>query len=320
MDQTHAKPTEVLQRSTDETLTRACSTTCATSYDLHSFCTQHPCSDGGNPIGGLLQGTNGNFYGTASGSTAANYGTVFGLSIGLGPFVSFVRTSDKVGKNVEILGQGFTGTTRVLFSGRPAHFAVKSDTFLTATVPARATTGFVSVSTPGGTLKSNQKFRVTPQITSFMPPSGTMGTLVTITGASLAQTRKVTFGGVAATSFTVDSDTQVAATVPSGAKTGKIAITTPGGKAMSTTSFLVAPQIISFSPPSGPVGTPVTITGVSLLQTTQVTFGGVVAKQFTVNSDTEVDATVPTGAVTGPIGITTPGGTATSATSFIVTQ
>jgi hypothetical protein len=89
---------------------------------------------------------------------------------------------------------------------------------------------------------------------------------------------------------------------------------------MSATSFLVVPQIISFSPPSGPVGTSVTITGVSLLQTTQVTFGGVVANQFIVNSDTQVVASVPTGAVTGPIGITTPGGTATSATSFTVTQ
>ena len=287
---------------------------------LHNFCTEHPCQDGGNPIGGLLQGTNGKFYGTATGYQSGNYGTIFRMSVGLRPFVSFVRSSGKVGKNVGILGQGFTGTTGVLFSGRPANFAVKSNTFLTATVPAGATTGFVSVTTPGDTLKSNQRFRVTPQITSFMPPSGTVGASVTITGASLTQTRKVMFGGVAATSFTVDSDTQVATTVPSGARTGKIAITTPGGKAMSATSFLVTPQIISFSPPSGPVGTPVTITGVSLLQTTQVTFGGVVANQFTVNSDTQVVATVPTGAVTGPIGITTPGGTATSATSFTVTQ
>jgi len=287
---------------------------------LHTFCTEHPCQDGGNPIGGLLQGTNGNFYGTATGYQGANYGTIFKLSVGLKPFVSFIRSSDKVGKNVEVLGQGFTGTTSVLFSGRSAQFVVKSDTFLAATVPAGAMTGFVSVATPGGTLKSNQRFRVTPQIASFTPPTGIVGTSVTITGASLTQTRKVTFGGVAATSFTVDSDTQVAAVVPSGAETGKIVINTPGGKARSATSFLVTPQILSFSPPSGPVGTLVTITGVSLLQTTKVTFGGVATTQFTVNSDTQVAATVPTGAVTGPIGITTPGGTAISATNFVVTE
>jgi hypothetical protein len=48
----------------------------------------------------------------------------------------------------------------------------------------------------------------------------------------------VKFGTVAAT-FTVNSDTQVTATVPTGAVTGKISITTPGGTAMSTTNFTV---------------------------------------------------------------------------------
>jgi hypothetical protein len=50
---------------------------------------------------------------------------------------------------------------------------------------------------------------------------------------------KVTFGGVAATSFTVNSDTRVTATVSAGAKTGKIAVTTKGRNATSTTSFTV---------------------------------------------------------------------------------
>jgi len=63
----------------------------------------------------------------------------------------------------------------------------------------------------------------------------------------------------------------------------------------------------------------VTITGVSLTQTTQVTFGGVKATTFAATSDTQVTATVPTGAVTGKIAITTAGGTAKSATSFTVT-
>jgi hypothetical protein len=60
-----------------------------------------------------------------------------------------------------------------------------------------------------------------------------------ITGTSLQQASAVKFGGKAATAFTVNSDTQVTATVPSGAVTGKIAITTPGGTATSSTSFTV---------------------------------------------------------------------------------
>jgi hypothetical protein len=62
---------------------------------------------------------------------------------------------------------------------------------------------------------------------------------VTITGVSLAQASKVTFGGVKATTFTVNSDTQVTADVPTGAKTGKIVITTPGGTAASPEVFAV---------------------------------------------------------------------------------
>jgi hypothetical protein len=58
-------------------------------------------------------------------------------------------------------------------------------------------------------------------------------------GVSLTQTTKVTFGGVTATSFTVNSDTNVTAIVPTGAKTGKIVVTTPGGTATSPTRFTV---------------------------------------------------------------------------------
>jgi hypothetical protein len=68
-----------------------------------------------------------------------------------------------------------------------------------------------------------------------------LGTSVVITGTSLLQTTKVTFGGVGATAFTVNSDTTVTATVPTGAKTGKIAITTQGGTAQSAANFTVTP-------------------------------------------------------------------------------
>jgi hypothetical protein len=82
-------------------------------------------------------------------------------------------------------------------------------------------------------------FKVTPTLLSFSPTSGTVGTPVVLTGTGLTQTTKVTFGGVAATTFTVDSDTQVTADVPTGAVTGKIGITTRGGTAKSRTSFTV---------------------------------------------------------------------------------
>jgi len=95
-------------------------------------------------------------------------------------------------------------------------------------------------------------------------------------------------------------------------------VTTPGGVLTSNRKFLVIPQITSFAPISGPVGTKVAITGAGFTGTTKVTFGAT-ATSFTVNSNTQVTATVPTGAVTGKISITTAGGTATSATVFTVT-
>jgi hypothetical protein len=95
-------------------------------------------------------------------------------------------------------------------------------------------------------------------------------------------------------------------------------VTTPGGVLTSNRKFLVIPQITSFAPISGPVGTKVVITGAGFTGTTKVTFGAT-ATSFTVNGNTQVTATVPTGAVTGKISITTAGGTATSATVFTVT-
>ena len=67
------------------------------------------------------------------------------------------------------------------------------------------------------------------------------GTAVVITGTSLTGATSVSFGGVKAITFTVDSDTQITATVPTGAKTGKIQVKTAGGSATSATSFTVLP-------------------------------------------------------------------------------
>ncbi len=290
-------------------------TPAGTETILYNFCVVSGCTDGFAPETPLVQHTNGKFYG----NTIGNGGVFYSLDMGLQPFARLVTWSAKVGKTVEILGQGFTGTTVVSFNGVHATFSVVSDTYLTATLPAGALTGTVAVTTPTGTLNSDRKFLVTPQITSIAPTTGIVGSSVTITGVSLTQATKVTIGGKAAT-FTVNSDTKITAKVPVGAKTGqKITITTPGGAATSATTFTVVPSITGFSPSSGPVGTLVKITGNTFTGTTSVTFGGVAATSFTVVKDTEVDATVPAGAVTGPIAVTTAGGTATSATNFTVT-
>lgn len=124
---------------------------------LYSF----PTAVGKNPTANLLQATSGLFYGSAQAGGPNGYGAIFGLNMGLGPFITFVQPTAKVGKSAEILGQGFTGTTSVTFNGLPAtSFAVKSDTYMTAVVPTGATTGPVVVTEPTGTLTSNVNFRI----------------------------------------------------------------------------------------------------------------------------------------------------------------
>jgi len=99
---------------------------------------------------------------------------------------------------------------------------------------------------------------------------------------------------------------KAALSITDGAGTQNVALTGTGEQ-----------TITNFTPASGPVGTPVTITGTAFTGTTKVTFGGV-ASSFTVNSETQITATVPTGAKTGKIGITTNGVTVDSKTSFTV--
>ena len=77
-----------------------------------------------------------------------------------------------------------------------------------------------------------------PLVLSFSPASGKAGAVVTIGGTSFNYARSVTFNGVAA-AFSVRSGTTIVATVPAGATTGPIRVTTPFGSGLSRTRFFV---------------------------------------------------------------------------------
>jgi len=134
---------------------------------LHNFCVQTIvdaiCIDGDNVVG-LMQATDGNFYGVTNfggPNTNNNYGTVYRLSVGLGPFVALQTAIGREGVTVGILGTNLTGSTGVTFNGTPATFTVNSTgTAITATVPTGATTGTVTVTTPNGVLSSNKRYTV----------------------------------------------------------------------------------------------------------------------------------------------------------------
>jgi uncharacterized repeat protein (TIGR03803 family) len=127
---------------------------------LYNFCSQTNCTDGLKPLGGLVQATDGNFYGTTWQGGPTSGGTVFSLGVGLGLFVKTEPTSGMVGADVIILGNNLTGATSVTFNGKAATFKVVSSTEITTTVPSSVTTGKLKLKTPSGTLTSNVNFRV----------------------------------------------------------------------------------------------------------------------------------------------------------------
>jgi len=215
------------------------STTGTGFQDLHDFQT----ATGDTPSSALLLHTNGTIYGqTSHGGTHVAYGTIFSFANNLIAFVTpLVLRSARVGASVSLLGQGFSTATAVTFGTTAATYTVASDTFLTAKPVAGSTTAQITVKEPAGNLLTPLKFKIAPTITSFSPTSGPVGTSVVITGMSLSQATAVRFGTVSATTFTVNSNTQVTATVPTGAVTGKISIATPGGTAASATAFTVTP-------------------------------------------------------------------------------
>jgi len=128
-----------------------------TASTVYTFCSLAGCGEGPS---GLVQATDGTFYGTTGFGGSHAKGTLYHLAAGLPSFVHPLATFGAVGTKVRILGSNLTGTTGVFFNGTPAAFEVGSKTNLTATVPAGATTGVITVTTPKGTLSSNVLFGV----------------------------------------------------------------------------------------------------------------------------------------------------------------
>lgn len=259
---------------------------------LHNFIG----TDGGNPTAGLMSATDGNLYGTTTYGGANLVGTLFtittggvftklfdfsdtgvggvsganpwttmmedtnGLFYGLtvsgviqpGTFYSVTPANVKLNitlccnwwlvldQPVNILGNNLTGAVSVSFGSVAAQFRPGSETYLTAKVPSGAVDGLITVTlATGQQLQSQQAVHILPKITNLDPSSGAVGTQVNITGGGFAGTSKVTFGGVATGNFTVITPALIQATVPAGAVTGKIVVTTPNGTATSKQTFTV---------------------------------------------------------------------------------
>jgi hypothetical protein len=236
----------------------------------------------------------------------------------------FSPTNGSPGASVTITGANFAGATAVRFNDKnAASFAVVAETQIQAVVPAGGSSGPISVTTPVGTISSTNNFVITgtePFLNDFSPTNGAPGTIVTIEGRNFAGATAVRFNGMNAAQFFVTAPTQIRATVPSGATTGTIGVTTPSGTGASARPFVVtaSPVISAFSPTNGPPGTSVVIDGSNFAGATAVRFNGTTASAFSITASTQIRATVPMGATAGPVSVTTPSGTGASANPFVV--
>jgi hypothetical protein len=238
------------------------------------------------------------------------------------PVVSSIspnQGSESGGTSVIVTGTGFTSVVTVRFGAKTAtSFTVNSSTQITAVAPSGTGTVNVSVTTSGGTSAQFVPFTYVPvpSLSSVSPNQGPVsgGTTVTLTGANLSGATAVRFDGVAATSFTVNSSTQITAVTPAhAAGAAAVTVTTPGGTSNSVTfTYLAVPSVTGVSPNQGPVsgGTTVTLTGANFSGATAVRFDGVAAASYTVDSATQITAVTPAH-VAGPaaVTVTTPSGT-----------
>ncbi len=234
------------------------------------------------------------------------------------------------GASVTISGSGFIGTTSVTFGGAVATgVTVISDTQITVVTPSHvAGSVAVAVTTAGGTGSLASAYNYVagmPVVSSVTSSTGLTagGTTVTINGSGFIGATSVTFGGTAATSVNVLSDTQMTAVTPPHAQGSvAVAVTTAGGTGTLTSGFnylAPIPSVSSVSPSSGTTagGTNVTINGIGFTAATSVTFSGTPAASYVVLSDTQVSAVSP---VRGPgsvnVGVGTAGGTGILLTAY----
>ncbi|MBI2947597.1 MAG: IPT/TIG domain-containing protein [Verrucomicrobia bacterium] len=235
---------------------------------------------------------------------------------------SFSPTSGAPGASVTIDGANFNRVVEVRFNTDTALFTPVSASRVTATVPLGATTGPISVTTALGTAVTSVHFRVPPRITSFTPTNGAPGSTVILEGENFTGANAVRFNGTNASAFVVTAQNQIHATVPNGATSGFITVTTPVGTGATTNHFVVTgtePIITDFSPTNGVAGTLVIIEGRYFTGATAVKFNGVNAAGFFVTAPTQISATVPAGATTGPITISRLSETGASPKAFVVT-
>jgi uncharacterized repeat protein (TIGR03803 family) len=289
---------------------------------LYSFlCAEPNCADGGSPNAGLVQGANGDFYGTTVTGGANNYGTVFKMTPGgtlttLYSLCSQTNCADGYYPHSALVQGGdrnFYGTTLNGGIGGGTVFKITPEGTLTTLY------SFCKPCTPGGVAVAGlvqgtdgylYGTTVSGTDEGSVPPYGAIFRITPDGKITFLHTFNFTEGSTPYGGLVQGTDGKFYGTTTYGG---------PGSGAYGTVYSLsmgLGPFVKSV-PTAGKVGEAVKILGTDLTGATGVTFNGTAAA-FTVVSATEISATVPAGATTGRLQVTTPTSSLLSNVAFSV--
>jgi uncharacterized repeat protein (TIGR03803 family) len=294
---------------------------------LHSFCSAAACKDGQNPFAGLVQGTDGNLYGTTLAGGSHGGGTIFkitpsgtlttlhsfcsrsGCPDGEFPQTGLVQANDGTLYGTTIAGGAYGSGT--IFGITPSDklttlYNVCSQTgcpdgnYLYSALIQATDGNLYGVMEIGGANNGGTIFRMTP--------SGTLTTLY-----SFCSQPACADGQYPAAGLVQDTNGNLYGTTADGGANACSGLTC--GTVFSLSIGL--PPFVETQPTAAKVGTTVKILGTNLTGATSVNFNGK-AGTFTVVSSSEITTTVPAGATTGEVQVVTPGGTLSSNVLFRV--
>jgi uncharacterized repeat protein (TIGR03803 family) len=299
---------------------------------IHTFCSENNCADGYNPVAGLIQATDGDFYSTTQWGGANGFGTIFKITPGgtLTTLYSFCSIRNSSGYCAD-------GTN----SYAPLLQATDGNFYGTNWAGGTYNDGIVFSITPSGTFTTLHSFDGTDGQglyagliratdgnfygTADNGGSGTncspnCGTIFRMTLDGTVTTLHNFNGAVAGegwgpyAALAQDTDGSLYGLTQMGG-TSNDACADRCGTVFELSAGLG--PFVETVPTSGNVGKSVIILGTSLIRATSVTFNGTEAA-FTVESPTSIKTTVPAGATTGKVQVVTPGGTLTSNVPFRV--
>ncbi len=244
--------------------------------------------------------------------------------IGAGPYVAgFIPAVGTPGTSVSIFGAHLIGVTSVSFAGKPAAvdlLQAPTDQLISYIVPSVGVSGPITVSSPSGSFTTATNFFVPPQVAGFSPSTGRVGTNLNIRGGNLLGATTVKLGGVAWAISPSTNNTNLVFKLPLGGRSGSVAVVTPAGQTLPTTSnFTFQPLITGFTPAGGPAGTAVVISGANLDEgkPTVLKFSGSNALISAI-APGQLTTLVSTNIETGPLTVVTTNGSFTTASNFFL--